>query len=111
MRIATIGQAFDSRACMNRKESKIARDLLEVEQHRIEIRNLDMLENVDATHEVGGSRIAVFGKCRVVGKIVEVSLAELMQRAPQVALSGAIVADRLRAELLHERLDRRCIAD
>src|SRR5690349_9420742 len=104
MRVAAIGQMLNSRAGVDREESKIASDILQVKKHCVEKLDFDMLENIDAAYQIGGFGLTIVRERRIIGKILEIRLTQVMQAAPQIAFTGAIIAHRLRAELLHHSL-------
>src|SRR5215467_227208 len=102
MRIAAVGQVLGSRASMDREESKIAGDVLQVKKHCVEKLNFDVLKNIDAAYQIGGLGLAIVRERWIVGKILKICLAQLVQAAPQIAFASAIVAHGLCAELLHQ---------
>jgi len=69
-------------------------DCATIGQNRTDIVGRDVLEHVDAAHQIGGPRRTAFRESRIIGKIFEISFSKIVWRLFQILLSSAIVRKR-----------------
>jgi hypothetical protein len=90
MGIAPIGQHLTRGPLVDGKKPQVHRDAGQILQHVVQQLGLNVLQHIDATHQISRLGLAIGGEGRIIGVVLQLIDARLRQTLEQVFLARPI---------------------